>query len=98
MSHNHGGQYERLLNYSPPEIEAHRPQLERSLPLPIPPFTSYGILPLGTHHCDLNEIEQVFVHNEQRRMVWRGFLRYLDLLKPINELNVLYIDGGFITA
>jgi hypothetical protein len=47
--------------------------------------------------CNLSEIEAVFVHNEQRQKIWRGFIRYCDRLRPVNELDVLYVDGGFVT-
>lgn len=52
---------------------------------------------MGVHDCDLNEIEAVLVYNEQRRLVWRGFLAFIELVKPLQELNVIYVDGGFVT-
>lgn len=67
------------------------------LPLPIPPFTKNGILPVGIHDCDLNEIEAVFVHNRRRREIWNGFQRFLDLVRPIIEIDLIYVDGGFVT-
>jgi Family of unknown function (DUF6932) len=55
-------------------------------------------LPLGIHDCELSEIEKVFVHdNRQRKEIWRGFQALLELVRPISELNVIYIDGGFVT-
>lgn len=54
-------------------------------------------MPLGIHYCELSEIEAVFAHNRQRKKIWQGFLAFLDLVRPISELNVIYIDGGFVT-
>jgi hypothetical protein len=54
-------------------------------------------LPVGIHDCDLSEIEAAFVHNDQRRLVWRGFQAYLELVRAVPELNIIYVDGSFIT-
>ncbi|MBC7909669.1 MAG: hypothetical protein H7Y30_04160 [Pyrinomonadaceae bacterium] len=67
------------------------------LPLPIPPFTSHGILPLGIHDCDINEVETIFVYNNQRRSIWTGFTSFLRIVRPIPEFDLVYIDGSFIT-
>lgn len=39
----------------------------------------------------------VFVYNERRRSIWRGFLEFHHLLKPVSELDLMYVDGGFVT-
>ncbi len=70
---------------------------QRSTPLPIPPFTSHGILPIGIHDCTLSEIEGVFVYNERRRRIWDGFQRYYRRIEPVSELDLLYLDGSFVT-
>ena len=54
-------------------------------------------MPTGVHDCDLAEIEAVFVYNGQRRLIWRGFRTFLELIKPLTELNSVYLDGSFIT-
>lgn len=43
------------------------------------------------------EIEAAFVYNERRKYVWQKLCEYLELLKPLNEVRVLYIDGSFTT-
>ena len=37
------------------------------------------------------------MHNDQRRLIWRGFLTFIELIRPIQELNLIYVDGGFVT-
>lgn len=54
-------------------------------------------MPLGIHDCDLNEIETAFVFNLDRQVVWEGFGRFLNQVMPVPEIDVLYIDGGFVT-
>lgn len=63
----------------------------------IPDFEAAGILPTGIHECDLSEIEGVFVYNGQRRTVWSSFSSYLSQVIAIPEVNVVYVDGGFVT-
>jgi hypothetical protein len=55
------------------------------------------LLPVGIHDCNLAEIEAAFVHNNQRELVWRGFGQYLELIRSVPGLNVVYVDGGFVT-
>jgi predicted nucleotidyltransferase len=45
----------------------------------------------------MTEIEAAFVYNERRRFIWQRLGDYLELLKPINEVRVIYIDGSFTT-
>ena len=52
---------------------------------------------MGVHVCNLTEIESVFVSNDQRRLIWRGFLAFIELVKPLPELNNIYVDDGFVT-
>lgn len=65
--------------------------------LPIPPLTEHGVLPVGVHKCTMAEIEAAFVYNERRKGIWQKLGEYLELLKPIKEIRVLYIDGSFTT-
>lgn len=37
------------------------------------------------------------MHNERRRTIWRGFSEFYDLLIPITELDLLYVNGSFVT-
>lgn len=54
-------------------------------------------MPLGIHDCDLPEIEGVCVYNSERRAIWQGFLTFIELIKTVSELNIVYVDGGFVT-
>jgi hypothetical protein len=33
----------------------------------------------------------------QRHLIWQGFLAFIELIKPLPELDRIYIDGGFVT-
>lgn len=37
------------------------------------------------------------MHNERRRAIWRGFSEVYNWLTPITELDLLYVDGSFVT-
>lgn len=52
---------------------------------------------MGIHDCDLNEIQAVFVNNVRRQVIWDGFLQFYNLLKSVSEIDVIYVDGGFVT-
>lgn len=37
------------------------------------------------------------MRNEQRQKVWHGFTKYRDRLITVSELDIIYMDGGFVT-
>lgn len=43
------------------------------------------------------EVVAAFAYNERRKLIWAKFCELTELLKPINEVRVLYIDGSFTT-
>lgn len=65
--------------------------------MPIPELTEHGLLPIGIYECDLTEIAAIFVYNERRKTIWTAFTSYLEQLKSIPEIDVIYIDGSFTT-
>ncbi len=65
--------------------------------MPIPDFAQGGILPIGIHDCNLSEIETRFVYNERRRAIWKNLLSYIAQVATILEVNVMYVDGSYVT-
>ncbi len=65
--------------------------------LPIPEFNEHGLLPVGIHECELSEIDDKFVYNNHRKTIWSAFTSYLEQLKSIPEIDVLYVDGSYTT-
>lgn len=65
--------------------------------MPIPELTKHGFLPLGIHQCELSEIAGRFVYNNHRKSIWNSFEAYLEQLKPIPEINIIYVDGSYTT-
>lgn len=63
----------------------------------IPAFVTGGVLPTGIHDCDLTEIEARFVYNPARQTIWAAFSSYITHLKAIPEIDVVYVDGSFVT-
>jgi len=52
---------------------------------------------LGIHDCNLNEIQAVFVYNARRQAIWQGFIQFYNLLQSVSEIDLIYVDGGFVT-
>ncbi len=65
--------------------------------MPIPAFAQGGILPTGIHDCNLSEIEAIFVYNDKRGAIWKNLLSYIAQVVTILEVNVMYVDGSFVT-
>jgi predicted nucleotidyltransferase len=65
--------------------------------LPIPPLQPSGILPAGIHECSLEEIEHGLTYNDRRREIWSGWEVIKERLVVIPEVEVVYIDGSFIS-
>jgi hypothetical protein len=65
--------------------------------LPIPNFVTGGILPTGIHDCDLSEIESVFVYNNRRKFIWQSLTSYFSQIKLISDIDIICIDGSFVT-
>jgi hypothetical protein len=65
--------------------------------LPIPALLPSGYLPEGIYECDLEEIELTLTYNEKRQAIWRGFEVILQRLLAIPEIDIVYIDGSFVS-
>jgi hypothetical protein len=37
------------------------------------------------------------VYNDKRREIWKGFSSFLNIIRPIQGLDLVYIDGSFVT-
>lgn len=37
------------------------------------------------------------MHNDRRQRIWSGFSRFYTRLKTVSELDLLYVDGSFVT-
>lgn len=90
-------QFHGVMRHRPPMSGPNIQRFWERLALPIPSLTKDGILPLGIHVCDLYEIEAVFVYNARRRAIWDGLSLFLEKIRLVPEIDVLYVDGGFIT-
>lgn len=70
--------------------------------MPIPDLTGTSHeywLPPGEHPCTLEEVENMFVYNEQRQNVWRAFLVMLQRLKDLGgTLDEVLVNGSFVTG
>ena len=66
----------------------------------IPPFanigSSWGVLPTGIHDATMQEVEEKFATNPDRRLLFGGFRRATRILRSAG-CRVVYLDGSFIT-
>lgn len=65
--------------------------------LMIPAFTGAGLLPPGDHGATLKEIEDKFVYNYGRKVIYDGLIFVTDQLNA-NSVNAIWINGSFVTA
>ncbi len=54
-------------------------------------------MPPGIHDCDRLDIEAWCASNVQRHLIWQGFIAFIELIRPLPELDRIYIDGSFVT-
>jgi hypothetical protein len=71
--------------------------MEPNTPPPLPPFTYHGSLPEGVHGTTMAELQQRFVTNPQRVMLWGRLERFFAWAASTGKFSCAYIDGGFIT-
>jgi hypothetical protein len=68
--------------------------------LMLPEFIDVGgpwrVLPLGIHDATLEEVEERFATNQQRKKLFRGFIKACKSLKSAG-CSVLYLDGSYTT-
>lgn len=65
--------------------------------MPLPTFTTSGLLPPGIHDGSLADAEKRFVLNPHRVELWSRFLKFVDWTRSLDTFDILYLDGGFIT-
>lgn len=63
----------------------------------IPELNADGKLPSGKHTCTLKEVEDKFVYNQARRLIFEGLKKLIDVLKSVN-CGTIYLDGSFVTS
>ena len=59
------------------------------------------VLPLGRYSCTLDEVRQRYVPegDENRALIWDGFLKVIDFVKlTVGSLAEVWIGGSFITG
>lgn len=65
--------------------------------MPLPTFTTSGLLPPGIHDGTLSDAEKRFVLNPHRQEMWKRFLLFVDWTRSLDTFDILYLDGGFIS-
>ncbi len=66
--------------------------------MPIPPFNEYGLLPLGLHLAEMNEIVERFGTGTPRRQMPFERLRvFIDLAQHCGALR-MFVNGSYVTA
>lgn len=63
----------------------------------IPPFDISGLLPVGVHHADWEEVVERFGTNAHRRWLLAGLSRAITALQMAG-CRVVYLDGSFVSA
>jgi hypothetical protein len=63
----------------------------------VPKFTYHGLLPEGVHDCRLEDMEEIFVTNPQRELLWKRLVLFIEWARSMDQFSCAYIDGGFIT-
>lgn len=64
----------------------------------IPEFTSFGILPPGHFLVEKQDIEERYLQNPNRAVIWEKFEAFLEELKTLpwaSKIKGYYLDGGF---
>ena len=62
----------------------------------IPGFTEEGLLPLGIHETDLEELEEKMGWSRKRRELLEGLEEALELMAASGVVKA-YLDGSFVT-
>ena len=65
--------------------------------MPIPALDLHGLLPQGTHDCTLQEIEDAFAWNDDRRLLLQKFRDCLAQEIRPRFTEPIYFDGSFVT-
>ncbi|MEO6727191.1 MAG: hypothetical protein ABIU20_08090 [Blastocatellia bacterium] len=65
--------------------------------MPIPALLPSGILTEGIYECNLEEVEIDLSYNPIREEIWNNFQTIKQRLMAVPEVNVIYIDGSFLS-
>jgi hypothetical protein len=63
----------------------------------LPPFHYHGYLPEGIHDTNLEQLQQRFATNPERRVLWERLTTFLEWARSTQQFSQVYINGGFIT-
>src|SRR2546425_11719576 len=69
--------------------------------MPIPPFESSGLLPLGVHDCSLEEIKArfgSFQGSDRRPRLFGKLQAFIAEARASQIVGTLVIDGSFVTS
>ena len=67
----------------------------------IPPFNQDGLLPRGIHRCTLAEARGrfgTFQGSDRRPRLWTGFAEYMREASMSGAVEMVLMDGSFVTA
>ena len=65
--------------------------------MPIPPLNASGFLPPGIHSATLDEIRAAYGSNIPRSDRCTGLEEFVSLVRGINLIRYVYVDGSFTT-
>jgi len=69
--------------------------------MPIPAFTSEGLLPEGVHDCSLAELQERFGHfqrNDVRPRLFERLSRFIQHAVATGLVTSIIVDGSFVTS
>jgi hypothetical protein len=66
--------------------------------VPLPSFNYHGYLPEGIHETTLERLQERFVINPQRVLLWGRLQEFLGWAITLGSFSHAYIDGGFVTG
>lgn len=69
--------------------------------MPIPAFTSHGLLPPGLHDCSLPELQArfgVFQVSDRRPRLFNRLAEFVSACRRSSLFEMLLIDGSFVTS
>jgi len=63
----------------------------------LPPFTYHGFLPEGVHDTSIPQLQERFVTNPSRTVLWKRLQSFLEWTVSTGHFSQAYINGGFIS-
>jgi hypothetical protein len=64
----------------------------------LPSLNYHGYLPEGIHDSTLEVMQERFVINPQRKLLWDRLQKFLQWAREKAAFSHVYVDGGFITS